>query len=75
MTIKNHYTLIHLQRQLADYRPQLEKALAAIQVLEQADPESETFSDALATLHVCATILEPYSQGLLTAIDAYTEDN
>ncbi|MEN9216472.1 MAG: hypothetical protein Q6K90_04005 [Gloeomargarita sp. HHBFW_bins_162] len=75
MTIKNRYTLTHLRRQLADYRPQLEKALAAIQVLEQADPESEAFSDALATLHVCATILQPYSEGLLTAIDAYTEDN
>jgi len=26
--------------------------------------DSEEFSDAIASLHVCATILEPYSEGM-----------
>jgi hypothetical protein len=39
------------------------------------DPESEAFNDALAELHVCGTILEPYSEGMVAAIDAYTEDS
>jgi hypothetical protein len=38
------------------------------------DPESTEFSNALAELHVCATVLEPYSEGMVEAIDRYTED-
>jgi uncharacterized caspase-like protein len=59
---------------LTEYKPQLEKALAAIEVLETLDLDSEEFSDALAVLHVCATILEPYSEGMVEAIDRFTED-
>lgn len=59
---------------LADYRPYLERSLTAVKILETADPESEEFSDALAELHVCATVLEPYSEGMVEAIDQYTED-
>ncbi len=58
----------------SDYRPQLERAIAAIDVLETADTHSEEFSQALADLHVAATILEPYSEGMVDAIDQYTED-
>jgi hypothetical protein len=67
-------SLISLKRHMADYRPQLERAIAAIQVLEATDPNSEEFSQALADLHVATTILEPYSQGMLAAIDRFTED-
>lgn len=75
MTTKTRYTLSHLQRHLREYRPQLERALRAIQTLEEMDPESDAFNDALAELHVCGTILEPYSEGMVAAIDAYTEDS
>ncbi len=75
MTTKTRYTLSHLQRHLREYRPQLERALRAIKILEEMDPESEAFNDALAELHVCGTTLEPYSEGMVAAIDAYTEDS
>ncbi|MFM7442099.1 MAG: hypothetical protein ACKO2V_26455 [Snowella sp.] len=57
-----------------EYQPQLEKALNAIQVVKSSDPDSEEFSQALADLHVCSTILEPYSEGMVEAIDQFTED-
>ncbi|MDB9529062.1 hypothetical protein PN498_23920 [Oscillatoria sp. CS-180] len=60
------------KRHLTEYRPQLEKALQAIQVLETANLESEEFVQALADLHVCATVLEPYSEGMLEAINQFT---
>jgi hypothetical protein len=63
-----------LQRFMADYRPQLEKAITAIQVLEAPDADEETFSQALADLHVSATVLESYSEGMVEAIDQFTED-
>jgi hypothetical protein len=59
---------------LNEYQPQLEKALNAIQVVKSSDPDSEEFSQALADLHVCSTILEPYSEGMVEAIDQFTED-
>jgi hypothetical protein len=59
---------------LNEYQPQLEKALNAIQVVKSTDPDSEEFSQALADLHVCSTILEPYSEGMVEAIDQFTED-
>jgi ABC-type transporter Mla subunit MlaD len=67
-------SLTSLNRHIADYRPQLERALAAIAVLQSTDPNSEEFSQALADLHVAATVLEPYSEGIVAAIDRFTED-
>lgn len=67
-------SFISLQRHLTDYRPQLEKAIAAIDILRSADPNSDAFSQALADLHVAATVLEPYSEGIVDAIDQFTED-
>lgn len=59
---------------LNEYQPQLEKAINAIKILKNTDPNSEEFSQALADLHVCSTILEPYSEGIVDAIDQFTED-
>lgn len=67
-------SLTRLKRYLAEYRPQLEKAIAAIHVLESPDSDEAAFSQALADLHVCATILEPYSEGMVEAIEQFTED-
>lgn len=66
--------LTKLKRHLDEYQPQLEKAIQAIQVLESADTESEEFAQALADLHVCATVLEPYSEGMVEAIDTFVEE-
>lgn len=74
MTLTNEKSWAGLNRQLADYRPYLGKALAAIKIPEITDPQAEAFSDALAELHVCATVLEPYSEGMVEVIDQYTED-
>jgi hypothetical protein len=59
---------------LDEYQPQLEKALDAIKIIKNTDPDSEEFSQAIADLHVCSTILEPYSEGMLEALDQFTED-
>lgn len=67
-------SLTSLKRHIAEYRPQLERAMSAIEVLQSADPNSEEFSQALADLHVAATILEPYSEGIVAVIDQFTED-
>lgn len=67
-------SLTHLKRYLAEYRPQLEKAIAAIQTLETPGADEESFSQALADLHVCATVLESYSEGMVDAIDQFTEE-
>jgi ABC-type transporter Mla subunit MlaD len=67
-------SLISLNRHLADYRPQLEQAIRAIEILQSTDSSSEEFSQALADLHVAATVLEPYSEGIVEAIDQFTED-
>ncbi|NMF82861.1 hypothetical protein [Nodosilinea sp. P-1105] len=69
-------SLTRLKRYLADYRPQLEKAIAAIQILETqgSDANEEAFTQALADLHVCATVLESYSEGMVDAIDQFTEE-
>ena len=37
---------------LDEYQPQLEKALNAIKVIKNTDPDSEDFSQAIADLHV-----------------------
>lgn len=63
-----------LKRHMAEYLPQLERAIAAIRTLEASDPNSEEFSQALADLHVASTVLEPYSEGMRDAIDQFTED-
>ncbi|NJN87643.1 MAG: hypothetical protein HC881_16710 [Leptolyngbyaceae cyanobacterium SL_7_1] len=52
----------------------VEKAIPAVQTLQTTDPTSNEFSAALAELHVSATVLEPYSEGIVEAIDHYTED-
>jgi hypothetical protein len=52
---------------------QLEKALHSIQILKNTDLNSEEFSQALADLHVCSTVLDPYSEGMVEAIDQFTE--
>ncbi len=62
-----------LKRHIADYLPYLEKAQNAIKILESTDPDSEEFSQALADLQVAATVLEPASQGMLLAIEGFTE--
>lgn len=67
-------SLARLNRYLGDYRPQLEKALKAIQILESPNADEESFGQALADLHVCATVLETYSEGMVDAIDQFTED-
>ncbi len=67
-------SLTRLKRYLAEYRPQLEKAIAAIQTLETPYADEESFSQALADLHVCATVLESYSEGMVDAIDQFTEE-
>ncbi|MBD1842952.1 hypothetical protein H6F89_05915 [Cyanobacteria bacterium FACHB-63] len=67
-------SFISLKRHIAEYRPQLEKAIAAIQILEAADPNSEEFSQALADLQVAATVLEPYSEGMIASIERFTDD-
>ena len=64
-----------LKRYLSEYQPQLEKALQAIQILESQDSDSEEFTDALASLHARATVLESYSQGIIEAIDKFTDEN
>ena len=60
---------------MADYQPQLKLAIAAIKILETTSPDSDEFCNALAELHVCTTILEPYSQGMLESIEQFTEDD
>jgi hypothetical protein len=59
---------------LDEYQPQLEKALDAIKIIKNTDPDSEEFSQAIADLHVCSTVLEPYSEGMVEALDQFTED-
>ena len=59
---------------LDEYQPQLEKALNAIKVIKNTDPDAEEFSQAIADLHVCSTVLEPYSEGMVEALDQFTED-
>ena len=59
---------------LDEYQPQLEKALDAIKIIKNTDPDCEEFSQAIADLHVCSTILEPYSEGMVEALDQFTED-
>jgi hypothetical protein len=67
-------SLTSLNRHLAEYLPQLENAIAAINILKTSDSNSEEFSQALADLHVAATILEPYSEGMVEAINNFTDD-
>lgn len=74
MTLTDEKSLAGLNRQLADDRPYLGKALAATKILEITDPQAEAFSDALAELHVCSTVLEPYSEGMAEASKQYTEN-
>jgi hypothetical protein len=63
-----------LKRHMEEYVPYLEQAIAAFKVLETTDPDFEEFSQALADLHVAATVLEPYSEGLVEAINQFTDD-
>ena len=63
----------NLKQFLSEYKPQLEKALKAIKILDSSAPDSEEFTDALANLQVSATILEPYSEGVVEAISQFTE--
>ncbi len=74
MIVSHDKALVRLKRYLSDYRSQVEKAQIAIQVLETADPQSDEFCQSLADLHVCATVLSPYSEALLEAINQFTED-
>ncbi|MBE9156281.1 hypothetical protein IQ265_05470 [Nodosilinea sp. LEGE 06152] len=68
-------SLTRLKRYLSEYRPQLGNAIAAIQTLEIPNADEESFSQALADLHVCATVLESYSEGMVDAIDQFVEDS
>lgn len=62
-----------LKRYLDDYKLQLETAIMAINVLEVPDADEEIFTQALADLHVLATVLGSYSEGIVDAIDQFTE--
>jgi hypothetical protein len=62
-----------LRRYLNDYKPQLKKAITAINTLEVPDADEEIFTQALADLHVLATVLGSYSEGIVDAIDQFTE--
>jgi hypothetical protein len=73
MTTSDKYQFDRLERFLDDYQPQLKKALKAIHTLRNTDPDSEEFSQVLADLHVCSTVLEPYSEGMVEAIDTFTD--
>jgi hypothetical protein len=74
MTVTDEKSSTSLKRHLANYHSYLDKALSAVKILENTDPQSEAFSDALAELHVCATVLEPYSEGMVETINQYTEN-
>ena len=74
MTTALEKSFTSLKRHLNEYAPQLEKAIVAVKQLETADPDSEEFSQALADLHVAATVLEPYSEGIVEAINQFTND-
>jgi hypothetical protein len=74
MTVTYDKSFARLKRFLDDYKPQLEKSLSAINILEKTDSSSDEFCDALAELHVCATLLESYSEGVLEAINRYTDE-
>jgi len=74
MTAIYKKTFDRLEIFLDEYQPQLEKALNAIKIIKSTDPDSEDFSQAIADLHVCSTILEPYSEGMVEALDQFTED-
>ena len=73
-TLALEKSLISLQRHMSEYLPQLQAAIVAIDQLRENDPDSEEFSQALADLHVAATILEPYSEGMVEAINNLTDD-
>jgi hypothetical protein len=60
---------------LNEYQSRLQEALTAIEVIKKSDLSSDEFSQALADLHVCATVIEPYSEGLVEAIDQFSEDS
>ena len=60
---------------LNENQSRLEQALAAIEVIKKSDLASDEFSQPLADLHVCATVIEPYSEGLVVAIDQFSEDS
>ena len=59
---------------LNEYQPKLELALKEIAVLRSADENSSEFSDALAELYTCVTVLESYADGVVKAIDQFTDD-
>ena len=73
-TLALEKSLTSLQRHMSEYLPQLQAAIAAIDQLRENDLDSEEFSQALADLHVAATILEPYSEGIVEAINNFTDD-
>ena len=73
-TLALEKSLTSLQRHMSEYLPQLQAAIVAIDQLRENDPDSEEFSQALADLHVAATILEPYSEGIVEAINNFTDD-
>lgn len=60
---------------LNEYQSRLQEALTAIEVIKKSDLSSDEFSQALADLHVCATVIEPYSEGLVEAINQFSEDS
>ncbi len=75
MTTEIHEkSFISFKWHMAEYLPYLERAIAAVKTLETTDPSSEGFSQALANLHVAATVLEPYSEGMVEAINQFTDD-
>ena len=73
-TLALEKSLTSLQRHMSEYLPQLQAAIVAIDQLRENDPDSEEFSQALADLHVAATILESYSEGIVEAINNFTDD-
>ncbi|HAC65810.1 MAG TPA: hypothetical protein DCF68_20335 [Cyanothece sp. UBA12306] len=74
MTARYKHPFERLEIFLNEYQPQLKKALQAIEIIRKTDQNSEDFSQAIADLHVCSTVLESYSEGMVEAIDQFTED-
>lgn len=74
MAPSKRQVLAQLQQTLFfQYRPQLERTIAAVKALEVADPSSETFSQALTDLHDCAVQLASQSGTVIEVIDQFTD--
>ena len=52
-------TIERLKRHMAEYQPQLKRAITAINILETTNPDSDEFCNALAVMcHICWRVQE-----------------